>query len=124
MLIQELQSKGLIHPPAWLPTNVQYLTIMGSVAYGVSSDTSDMDLYGFAIPPKLEVFPHLRGEIMGFGRQKQRFEQWQEHHVRDEDALGGKGRDYDLQVFNIVKMFNLCLDNNPNMIDAVRRVTA
>lgn len=119
MIIKELVEKGKIHPPSWVPTNVQYLTIMGSVAYGVSSDTSDCDVYGFAIPPKDEVFPHLRGEIQGFGRQKQRFEQWQEHHVKDEDAMGGKGREYDFQVFSIVKMFDLAMDNNPNMIDCL-----
>lgn len=54
--------------------NVHYETIMGSVAYGVSSDTSDMDVYGFAIPPKDDVFPHLRGEILCFGKQHKRFE--------------------------------------------------
>ncbi len=28
---------------------------MGSVAYGVSSDTSDMDVYGWAIPPTEDI---------------------------------------------------------------------
>ena len=73
--VQKLTERGLCTPPSFLPTNVHYETIMGSVAYGVSSDTSDMDVYGFAIPPKEIVFPHLAGEIMGFGRQKKRFEQ-------------------------------------------------
>ena len=41
----------------WLPGNVQYETIMGSVAYGVSSDTSDVDVYGWAIPPKDDLSP-------------------------------------------------------------------
>ena len=65
--LQRLTDRGLIRPPRWLPGSVQYETIMGSVAYGVSSDTSDMDVYGWAIPPKDDVFPHLRGEIPGFG---------------------------------------------------------
>jgi predicted nucleotidyltransferase len=119
MIIKELTDKGLIHPPTWLPLNTQYLTIMGSMAYGVSSDSSDMDVYGFCVPPKEEVFPHLRGEILGFGRNKQRFEQWQEHHVQDVDAMGGRGREYDFQVSNIVKYFHLCMENNPNMIDSL-----
>ena len=93
-----------------------YLTIMGSNAYGVSSDTSDMDLYGFCIPPKTLVFPHLAGEIPGFGRQIQRFEQWQEHHVKDQD---GKDTTYDFSVYSIVKFFQLCMENNPNMIDSL-----
>jgi predicted nucleotidyltransferase len=92
---------------------------MGSFAYGVSSDTSDCDVYGWAIPSKEIVFPHLTGEVHGFGKQKKRFEQWQEHHVMDESALGGKGREYDLHIYNIVKYFQLCMDNNPNMIDSL-----
>jgi len=50
--LQRLTDRGLIKPPRWLPGNVQYETIMGSVAYGVSSDTSDVDVYGWAIPQK------------------------------------------------------------------------
>lgn len=119
MIIQELKDKGLIHPPHWLPTNCHYLTIMGSVAYGVSSDTSDMDIYGFAVPPKQEVFPHLKGEILGFGNQVKRFEQWSEHHIKNDDALGGKGQEYDFTIFGIVKYFQLCMENNPNALDSL-----
>lgn len=103
----------------WVGDNCQYLTIMGSVAYGVSSDTSDMDVYGFCIPPKNIIFPHLAGEIEGFGRQKKRFEQYQQHHIVDPSDLAGKGRTYDLTIYNIVKYFNLCMENNPNMIDSL-----
>lgn len=117
--IQELEKKKLINPPRWLSSNVMYETMMGSVAYGVSSDTSDMDLYGFCIPTKELIFPHLGGEILGFGRQKERFEQFQQHHIRDDQALGGDGREYDVQIFSIVKYFQLAMENNPNMIDSL-----
>ena len=117
--IHHLTEKGLIRPPKFLPANVHYETIMGSVAYGVSSDTSDMDVYGFCIPPKDMVFPHLAGEISGFGKPHKRFEQFQEHHIVDADDLNGKGRVYDVQIFNIVKYFQLAMDNNPNMIDSL-----
>ena len=117
--IQQLTKKGLIRPPAFLPENVHYETIMGSTAYGVSSDTSDCDIYGFCIPSKDLIFPHLAGEILGFGRQKKRFEQWQQHHIHVADELGGKGRDYDFQIFSIVKFFNLAMENNPNIIDSL-----
>tara|TARA_Y100000034_G_scaffold135520_1_gene207762 strand:+ start:2717 stop:3610 length:894 start_codon:yes stop_codon:yes gene_type:complete len=113
--VQRAIRKGLVHPPGFIADNLHYETIMGSVAYGVSSDTSDMDVYGFAIPPKFMVFPHLDGEIFGFGRQKKRFEQWQEHHVDDEEAR----KQYDFQVFSIVKFFQLAMDNNPNIIDSL-----
>ena len=115
MLLQKLENRKLIHPPKWLADNTVYITRMGSVAYGVSSDSSDLDIYGFCIPPKNLVFPHLAGEIPGFGRQIQRFESWQEHHVKDTDA----GKEYDFAVFGIVKLFDLAMANNPNVIDSL-----
>ncbi|MHA1962735.1 MAG: nucleotidyltransferase domain-containing protein [Candidatus Thorarchaeota archaeon] len=117
--VQELAKKGLISPPKWLPENVMYLTVMGSVAYGVSAGDSDFDVYGFAVPPKDLVFPHLKGEIPGFGRQVNRFEQWQQHHIIDKDALGGKGREYDFAVYSIVKFFHLCMTSSPDKVDSL-----
>lgn len=113
--VQLLKQKGLIAPPKWLPQNVHYEVIMGSVAYGVSSDTSDMDVYGFCIPPKESVFPHLAGEIPGFGKQIQRFAQYQEHHIMDAEAR----QEYDFTIYSIVKYFQLCMENNPNMCDSL-----
>jgi uncharacterized protein len=101
------------YPPAWLADNLCYETVMGSVAYGVSSDTSDVDVYGVCLPPKEVVFPHLAGEIFGFGAQVKRFDQWQEHHIA---ALG---KSWDFQVFSIVKFFQLAMENVPNVIDAL-----
>jgi uncharacterized protein len=117
--LQKLTDRGQIKPPRWLPGNVQYETIMGSVAYGVSSETSDIDVYGWAIPLKEEVFPHLRGEIAGFGTPKPRFDQFEVHHVHHPDALAGHGRSYDLTIYGIVKFFNLAMENNPNVIDSL-----
>lgn len=118
-VIQKLSKEKRISPPKWLPNAVAYETMMGSVAYGVSSDTSDLDVYGFCIPPKEQIFPHLAGEIPGFGRQVQRFEQFQEHHIKDPDALGGTGREIDATIFSIVKYFQLALENNPNVLDSL-----
>ena len=115
----ELTEKGIAHPPPFLAPNIHYETIMGSVAYGVSADTSDMDIYGFCIPPRDEIFPNLRGEIIGFGTQKQRFSSYQEHHLVDPQALAGKGRSHDLTIYNIVDYFQLVMKNNPNMIDSL-----
>lgn len=116
-MIQELSKKGLINPPSWLPMNVHYEAILGSESYGVSGGGSDMDIGGFCIPPKDMIFPHLRGEVPGFGRQVKRFDQYQQHHIMDPDALGGKGREHDFSIYSIVKFFQLCMENNPNMID-------
>lgn len=115
MILNELQKQKLITPPKWLVDNAHYVTIMGSMAYGVSSDNSDMDLYGFCIPPKNDVFPHLRGEIVGFGKQIQRFEQYQQHHIEKKDSK----QIYDITIYSIVKYFQLCMENNPNMIDSL-----
>ncbi len=113
MLIKDLAEKKLIHPPKFLIDNTHYLVQMGSVAYGVSTDASDMDLYGFAIPYATDVFPHLDNQIHGFGTQKQAFNVWQEHHVRDGE------KEYDFAIYNIVSFFDRCMGNNPNMIDAL-----
>lgn len=110
-----MQKLNLVHPPKWLTDNTVMLVTMGSQAYGVSADDSDLDVYGVCIPPKELIFPHLAGEIPGFGRQVQRFESWQEHHVIDPD----KKVEYDFAVFGIVKYFQLCMENNPNMIDSL-----
>lgn len=119
-LISDLKKKNLINPPAFISDCLQYLTLMGSQAYGVANtndteEISDWDVYGFCIPYKDMVFPHLRGEIAGFGRQVQRFEQYQQHSVKDIS----KRKEYDLSVYNIIKYFQLCMENNPNMIDSL-----
>jgi len=115
----ELAGRGLISPPKWLPSNVHYETIAGGLSYGTSDDDSDFDVHGFAIPPRDLIFPHLAGEIPGFGRQVKRFEQYQQHHVLDRDALGGRGRMFDLSIYSIVKYFHLTMEGNPNMIDSL-----
>lgn len=117
-VVKRLADAKLVTPPPWLPDNTMYEVMMGSVAYGVSDDESDVDVYGFCIPPKAIVFPHLAGEILGFGRQKKRFDQWQQHHV-DQPANVGKPKRYDLTVYSIVRYFSLAMENNPNMVDSL-----
>jgi len=118
MLLEELRARGLVSCPPFVASNAMYLTTMGSHAYGVA-DTSDpkalpdVDVYGFCVPPKDMVFPHLRGEIPGFGTPGPRFEQWQQHHVED------RGAKHDFAVFSIVRYFDLCMDGNPNMVDSL-----
>lgn len=115
-MVQRLTERGLINPPNFVKSNTMYECIVGSIAYGVSDNFSDFDTNGFCIPPREVVFPHLRGEIDGFGRQKQKFTGWQQHHVWDKDAQGGKGREYDFNIYNIVHYMHLCMENNPNMV--------
>lgn len=72
-----------------------------------------IDISGFCIPSKEDIFPHLNGYIRGFGKAPQDFSQWQEHHIKN----GTK--EYDFTVYSIVKFFDLCLNNNPNMIGSL-----
>jgi predicted nucleotidyltransferase len=128
-LVNQLLQQKLISPPAWLADNVHYLTIMGSVAYGVAdtndeSSQSDFDVYGWCIPPKEVVFPHTAGAVWGFGKYKEgmpksHFGVYQNHHVHDPSARGGKGRTYDLQIYSVVRYVQLCMECNPNMIDSL-----
>lgn len=115
MLLKKLEDKHLITPPTWLTLNTHLLVQMGSNAYGVQQDDSDLDIYGFCMPPKDLIFPHLAGEIPGFGNQIQRFGQWQMHHVIDKEV----GKEYDFSIYSIVKYFQLCMENNPNMLDSL-----
>ena len=113
MITKRFCDLGLINPPPWLVNNVHYETIMGSQAYGVNDDDSDVDVYGFCIPTKNIIFPHLDGEILGFGKKKNHFEQFQATKIQDDKHV------YDLNIYNIVKYFQLCMENNPNMIDSL-----
>jgi len=113
--LQQMTKLKVISPPKFLANAVQLEVIMGSIAYGVSNDTSDMDIYGFCIPDRSDIFPHTVGEIQGFGNQIQRFNQYQQHHVLDPN----KPIEYDFTIYGIVKYFQLCMENNPNMIDSL-----
>lgn len=115
MLLQDLKKQGVINPPTFLPDNTVYLAVIGSDSYGVSSGSSDHDIFGICIPPKTDVFPHLRGEIEGFGTQKQRFNSWEQHRVKRKD----NEKVYDFSVYNIVNYFDLLMKNNPNIIDSI-----
>lgn len=69
----KLVDADVIRPPRFLRNNVVYEVITGSVAYGTNlTDKSDFDLYGVVIPLKEMIFPHLAGEIIGFGHQARR----------------------------------------------------
>lgn len=109
--------RGVIGPgdcPAWLPENVHYLTICGSIAYGLDTEDSDYDVTGFCMPPKNIMFPHLAGAIVGFDDDRYpKFDIWSRHHVQDGD------RRYDFTVYSLTRFFLLCAKGNPNIIDMI-----
>lgn len=113
-IFQTLTDQGVITPPKWLPANTQYLVVMGSRAYGVARPgKSDWDMYGFAIPPKQIVFPHLTGAIPGFGKSPPGFAQYEKSHVRND------ADEYDFRIMSIVKYFHLCTACNPDVLDSL-----
>ena len=117
MLLQDLEKRGLIKPPTWLVSNTCYLTRMGSVAYGVSSDNSDLDIYGVVIPPRDYIFP--QNYIHGYDNRDLTFHQWQDHHVEDKSANSGKGCMYDFKIYSIVNFFHLAAKNDVAVIDSL-----
>lgn len=113
-------SKRLIDTIKDKPSFVNYnstnmLTIMGSHAYGTNTPTSDTDFYGFVVPPIEYIFPHTAGNIFGFEKNIQNFDQYQGHHLDCGDGYG----EYDLTIYSITRYFYLCADGNPNMIDSL-----
>lgn len=102
-----------IDKPKWL-NNYNYLTVMGSRAYGNYTEDSDYDFYGFCTPPPEILFSHLVGDIQDFGNQKKRFNQLQLQHIPSE-VFG----DTDLTIYNIVRYFHLVMGMNPNMLDSL-----
>lgn len=117
-ITQKLFSKGLTKPPRYVHANMYYETIMGSEAYGVADTAakSDTDIYGFFIPDKSLIWPHLAGHIPGFGTSKApEAKMFEHHHVKEADT----GKEYDLALYPIVTYFQLCMGCNPNMIDSL-----
>lgn len=117
-VVKRLIDAKFVETPKWLGDGIQYEVAMGSVAYGVSEDDSDVDLYGFAIPPREDVFPHLAGKVPGFDADGS-FEQWQQHHIKCPHELTGNPMEYDCSIYGIVKFFKLVMDGNPNMVDSL-----
>lgn len=79
---------------AWLKEKTIFLTVHGSHAYALNTETSDIDLRGIAIAPA--HYYH------GFN---QTFETWMASDP------------HDMQIFDLIKFFNLTKDGNPNTLE-------
>jgi uncharacterized protein len=116
MLLTTLHEKGLIQPPKFLHDNTAFLCRMGSEVYGASlgQGSSDVDIIGYALPRKEDVFPFSSGGyIFGFGNTPSPFQQWSQHKVKD----GNK--EYDLTVYSIVKFLHLAMTSSPSHLEAL-----
>lgn len=132
MLLHHLEEQKLlgtgdakVKTPHWLSNNTCFLTISGSIAYGCANtnadESSDFDTIGICIPPKELLFPQY---ILGFDPEP-KVEPgngsgvYEEHHINDPSARGGKGRQYDLNIYSITKFFYECMKCNPNLLDSL-----
>lgn len=112
-IVAKLHKNNFLQDVKPYALETHYEVIMGSFAYGVSSDTSDMDIYGIYIPPLDHIFPHIAGHIPNFGEPPQKDTVFQSHGI----SLNEK--EYDINLYSIVRYFELCRENNPNMIDSL-----
>lgn len=116
-IIQKLKGMtkaGILNPPDWLFPNMQYLTIVGSQAYGMNTTDSDLDIYGVCIEPKRMIYPNQYGLIHGFDNCES-FNSYQEHNKIEPDS----GKNYDITVYGIVKFFKELTDGTPNIVETL-----
>jgi len=111
--LKRCKKNNLITPPDFVTSQLQYEVIMGSNAYGVSSENSDIDIYGFCVPNKNTVF--MENHIRNFDPINKVFEQYTQHHIFDKNY----DQEFDFSIYNITKFFRLCANGNPNMIDSL-----
>lgn len=77
----------------WLSANTIFLTMHGSHAYGLNTESSDVDMAGICIPTKDHVLGFLNSlEQIQFDKP-------------------------DGQIYSIIKFFRLAADNNPNVME-------
>lgn len=110
-IIKKLHKIGSLKLTQSFALDTHYQVLMGSTAYRVSQDKSDMDVHAICIPPIEYIFPHLSGHIIGFGPAPENFETFQQHNIIVDD------KNYDIAIYSIVKAFNLAAENNPNILD-------
>src|ERR1019366_2873763 len=78
---------------AWLPDNIIFLSVHGSISYGLNIETSDIDMTGVCIPP-IKYF-------LGF-----------EDNLEQVQFTKPDG-----QIYGIQKFLRLAADNNPNVME-------
>lgn len=112
-IVRKLYNNRLLNVEQEFVKDVHYEVITGSTAYGMDTGSSDTDVVGICIPPAEWVFPYsLGGHIEGFGPPPPKFDNFQQHHILDDN-----GKEYDVAVYSIVKFFQLAAENNPNICD-------
>jgi len=96
---KQIFDQVLSHVPknlSWMKDHILFLTVHGSIAYGLNTPESDIDLRGICTTPKEYLY--------GF---RDKFEQWILHLPIDST------------IFEIKKFFSLTSNNNPNTIEII-----
>jgi predicted nucleotidyltransferase len=110
-IIKQLKKENKISIPNHLIDNIQYLVYGGSTAYGVSNNESDIDIYGFTIPTKEDIYPYLHNNyIYGFDDPPNVFTHFTQHNIDDK---------YDITIYSIIKFFYLLMKNNPMALESL-----
>lgn len=78
---------------SWLPNHTMFLTVHGSIAYGLNTPESDVDIRGICSTPK--------EYLLGFNKN------FNEFIINDPDCT----------IFNIKKFFHLSSQGNPNTLE-------
>jgi len=112
-VVKRVTKQGLFKPEHPFVEDTVYEVIMGSMAYGVSDNNSDLDIYAVVVPSQTIVFPHLAGNIHGFGEAPVKWEGQQKHHMMMDK------KEYDVNIYSLIPYFQLCYENNPNMLDSL-----
>ena len=93
----------------WLQNNLIYLTKAGSVAYGVNTDKSDLDIKGIFIPPK-RIENHLFEHI-------EQIENNKEVETLCDQFKNPKNPKLESTCFSLKKFMVLASQINPNIIE-------
>jgi Predicted nucleotidyltransferase. len=110
-IVSQLFEHGLISYN--FPITTEYETILGSHAYGLATETSDIDIFSFCIPPIELIFPSSFGKIHGFSTAIPTFTGYYPSHIMYQN------KSHDLTIYNIVHYFRLLLESNPNILDSL-----
>lgn len=111
-LIKDLESRGLITPPAFIADNLICLMIAGSESYGLNTSSSDRDIVGICYPRIADIFPSAYGVIGGYDNFEP-FKEYQQHHIQDGDM------EYDIKIYSLTRYFQLAEQGNPNITDTL-----
>lgn len=93
----------------WIKNNTVYLTLHGSKAYGLDTESSDTDIKGICIPPS-----YVENDLF------QNFEQAENHPFVDEQFAhikNPKNPKLESTIYSLRKFFVLASNVNPNIVE-------